>query len=150
MGIGANLKLYSIDISGYGSDNAVGIDLGYLARIYENVYFGVNSKNINNPKVGSSIKKELNKSITGGLAYINEFLIVSLDAAKETDYKLQLRTGVEIKLFDIIALRCGYNNDPKRWFYGFGLNAKAFCLSYSQYNHPYLNDTKQFGLNIMF
>ena len=150
MGIGANIKLYSIDISGFGSDNAVGIDLGYQARIFENVQIGVNAKNINNPKIGSSIKKELNKSITGGLSYINDFLILSVDAAKETDYKVQLRTGVELKIFEIISLRCGYNNEPSRWFYGLGVNVKKISFSYSQYNHPYLNDTKQFGISIIF
>lgn len=150
MNIGANLKLYSIDISGFGSDNTVGVDLGCHTRIYENLYLGLNAKNINNPKIGSSIKKDMNKSVTCGLAYVSDFFIVSLDAAKEEDYKVQLRAGTELKLFDIIALRCGYNNEPRRMFYGFGITVKRISFSYSQYDHPYLEDTKQFGLNIVF
>lgn len=150
LGVGINLKYYKISISQFGSDNSYGIDLGYLSKIYKNVYLGLNLKNINNPKVGTSIRKGLNKSVTGGLSYINNFLALSMDVMKEPDYDVQIRYGGELVLFNFIALRLGANNDPDSRFFGFGFNFKNLKLSFSQYSHEYLPSTHQMSLTILF
>lgn len=150
MGLGCNLKIYEINITNFGSDRAVGVDFGYLSRIYEKLYFGINAKNFNNPKIGTTIQKSLNKSVTAGLAYQARKFTISLDAMKEPDYDLQFRAGAEIILFNVIAMRYGYNNDPKRNFYGIGLKLKNIDFSWAMYDHQYLDNTNQFGINIKF
>ncbi|HON55687.1 MAG TPA: hypothetical protein PLM75_03290 [bacterium] len=148
--LGAALKLYKIEINNFGNDNTIGLDIGCISRIYENLYFGAMAKNINNPQIGREIKDRLNRAITAGLAYSDNLLTISVDATKENDLTMQIRTGLELKLLRILALRYGYNNDPKRNFYGIGINYKQFDFGFAMFAHPQLEDTKQFSLNYKF
>ena len=150
MGLGCSVKIYDISITNFGSEKTIGLDFSYLTRVYENLNFGLNIKNFNNPKIGSTIQKPLNKSITAGLAYQTTNFTISLDAMKEEDFDIQFRGGIEIIVLEDFALRYGYNSEPERSFYGLGFKFKNMSISWTMYMHPYLDTTKQLSFNFKF
>jgi hypothetical protein len=150
LNLGFNLKLYDVDINGYGSDKTVGLDAGYLTRVYNKVYFGIYLKNINNPQIGSTHKSDINQSFTSGFSYVGDALVVSLDITKETDYTTQFRYGIEYSFLEYFSARYGFNNEPKRHFIGLGVTYNDVSLFWSMFTHEYLDTTNQFGLAYKF
>lgn len=150
LALGINLKMYDVNITGYGSDQAIGIDAGYMARVYRDVYFGMHLKNLNSPTLGSTHKSNINKSFTVGMSYVGENLVLAVDASQEENYSTQFRYGIEYNLMDMFSVRYGINNEPKRHFIGLGVTISDISLYWSMFTHEYLDTTNQFGLSYKF
>ncbi|MBI4810680.1 MAG: hypothetical protein HY800_04425 [Ignavibacteriales bacterium] len=55
--LGVNLNYHSVHIDNYGSDAALGVDLGVLVKSFDRISWGVFLKNINSPTIGSTREK---------------------------------------------------------------------------------------------
>ncbi|MEW6041376.1 MAG: hypothetical protein AB1633_07645 [Elusimicrobiota bacterium] len=148
---GATLNSYSLSITGdeYGSSSAVGVDIGLLARISDNLRAGVYFKNFNNPSVGVENRIALPQTINVGLAY-NVFpgFLFSVDMGRDTGFDTDLRAGFEYKLSNVLTLRTGALTVPARFSAGFGLRMGVVAFDYAMLTHPYLDTSHQ--VNFLF
>jgi len=73
-----------------------------------------------------------------------------LDIEKDTRYDAAFKSGVELSLFDITALRFGVGSAPTRFAGGIGFLYSLLEIDYAIYNHQDLGFTHQASLTVNF
>lgn len=148
MYFGINLNYHAVSIKNYGSTGAVGIDLGILIPLIDNLRWGISMKNINSPTIGRSFEK-ISQCTTTGLAYHPfENINLMLDVQKETSFDPSTRFGFEYWIIDPVAVRGGYCNEPASYSSGFGIRYSFFNIDYALSVHPVLGWTHSFSITI--
>jgi hypothetical protein len=144
--IGGTIKGMNLSITDYGSDQTLGIDIGILWNLRENLTFGATGKNINNPEIGQA--EELSRSVLFGASLRpGKKLLIDADFIKEHDFDLQVRLGQEYLLSDNFALRAGWITTPHNLTGGFGYRLKGIHLDYGTRSHPDLGFTHSISLS---
>ncbi|TNE73075.1 hypothetical protein EP331_05540 [bacterium] len=121
--------------SPYGSDGALGIDLGVFFPVSEKLDIGTTAININRPSIGVDAE-ELPQLMTVGLAYkpLDKGLIL-VDVLKDVRYPISTRVGVEYPLVDLLVIRAGVGNKPVNTTFGAGINYKQWNVNLSVEKH---------------
>jgi hypothetical protein len=147
--LGVSINYYSLTISGYGSDAAVGVDVGILLPLFRNFNFGISAKNLNMPTIGKA-KEKLPQIFSTGISYspVDNFILVT-DYRKEISFEGSTRFGVEYKVFDFASLRIGATNGPPSYTAGIGFEYKFIKLDYSFYTHQELGITHTFSITFI-
>jgi hypothetical protein len=150
VGVGITVNYYSLTISGYGSDAAIGLDVGILFPVLNNLNLGVVVKNINMATIGKA-KEPIPQIYSTGLSYSPlENMTITVDYRKEISYEGSVRTGMEYKVFDMAYLRIGAANVPSTYSAGIGFEYEFFKFDYSFYTHQELGITHTFSLTIIW
>lgn len=144
---GFNITYYSLNIQNYGSDYSVGINLGVLSSLSENLQLGFSTKNLNRPTYGVN-KEKLSQTFSGGISYkpVNN-LLIALELEKEVRYPFNFKTGLEYWLIKYLALRFGFNTEPNNFTGGIGINYSNFQFNYAFISNNYLGLTHNFGID---
>jgi hypothetical protein len=144
---GLKVTYNSISIKNYGNDFSIGIDIGVLSRLSENVQLGFTAKNINRPTYGVN-KEKLPQQFSGGVAYkpAQNFLM-SVELEKEVRYPFNFKFGFEYLPVKFFALRAGYNTEPSNYFAGIGIFYSNFIFNYSFISNNYLGYTHSIGID---
>jgi len=147
---GANINYHHLTITNYGSDGTVGIDIGVLAYLTDDLRWGFCAVNVNVPTIGQA-KEKLPQIYTTGLSFnpLNE-LVMNLDVQKDVKYTASVRFGVEYEIFDMLALRTGVANNPSRFSAGIGVRYLIFEFDYALYTHQDLGLTHQISVGVSF
>jgi hypothetical protein len=146
--VGINLNYYSLTIAGYGRDAAIGVDVGVLFPLVQNLQIGMSTKNINMPTLGER-KEKLPQIFSTGISYSPvENLVVVMDYYKEVTYEGSFRFGTEYKVFDFASLRVGAANQPAVYSLGAGVEYKFIQLDYSFCVHQELGITHAFSITL--
>lgn len=133
--VGLAVNYHSVSIARYGSAGTVGIDVGLLIPILENVRWGLAARNVNAPKIGSSGER-LPQLFTGGLLYEPvRRLGITFDVQKEIDFPLAAKLGVEYWIVDEMALRIGAADQPAAYAGGIGIRYAFFQVDYAFHTH---------------
>jgi hypothetical protein len=141
VGIGFNLNYHSLSIKNYGSAGTVGIDIGILAPVFDQVRLGVSAKNINAPTIGSS-RERLPQIFSTGIAYSAiEDLSIMLDYQKELGFDPSPRAGFEYRMADVVAIRGGVSDEPTEYSGGIGIKLSIFQIDYAYSSHQDLGAT---------
>jgi hypothetical protein len=87
----------------------------------------------------------------GLLSFQSTDVTLAMDLSKPADNRLRVHSGGELRLYDLVALRCGYQTgyDEKGLSTGLGFRQKRFRIDYAFV--PYssdLNDTHRISLGI--
>ena len=148
LSVGAAVHYYHLSIERYGSTQTLGVDLGFVAQLSDQVRWGCVAYNVNGPTIGKA-KEKLPQVFTTGIAYspIPEATIVA-DLEKDIRYPLELHAGVQYLLLDLLALRAGTTNDPSMLSAGLGIRYSFIQLDYAFTNHAELGPTHQFSLSL--
>ena len=147
---GASLKYQLVRINHYGSDGTLGLDIGLVVPINQQLSLGFVAKNINRPSVGKS-REKLPQTFNTGLAlYPHPRMILNLEIFKDVRFEQEIRFGIEFKAFDNLALRTGTANNPNRFSAGFGIHASRFTVDYAFFTHNDLGLTQQVSFSIHF
>lgn len=145
-----NLHYMKLQIAKYGSDFSYGIDLGFLAKISQRVNWGFCATNINRATFNQG-SELLPQTFASGISIVplRDF-IINFDIFKDTDFPMELRMGVEYLLFQRIAFRTGFSNEPSQFCCGFGLLFSYFTLDYAVTSHIDLGLTHYFSMQFSF
>ena len=144
LGIGVNL--YSLAIQGYGSDLAIGVDIGMLAHVTEEVSYGVTFRNVNRPSIGKG-REALPQTMAMGISVCPlPNALVALSARKDSHYPFELCIGLEYSLEHVVALRLGAANEPSTIAAGIGMRTSMLSMDYAYTIHPDLGGTHCFSL----
>ncbi|MDI6839839.1 MAG: hypothetical protein QMD71_03120 [bacterium] len=143
---GISARAMNLWINGYGSDFALGIDIGTNFQVTHSTNFYLTLSNINLPKISG---EEIPSRVMGNFV-INpspDFkLTVSL--YKESWYPTEVRLSNEIKLSALLSLMVGLKSYPQSFSFGILLYPGRFDISYNARTHPTLGLTHIFGLNM--
>jgi len=132
-----------------GSVNAVGVDFGIQAVLREKHRVGVFIKNINSPTIGRGNSNQyLPRRMNVGIAYFPyPRLMTSLVAERLLgDSQLQIKSGIQYSINEIITLRFGLQSNPNRFGLGIVLRMNPAIIEYSLLTHPVLSATHNMSI----
>lgn len=143
---GINLHYMKLQIAKYGSDFSLGIDVGFLTKITQKFQWGFFATNINRATY-KNCSEPLPQTFAAGISILPlEDLIINFDVFKDTAFPLVLRMGLEYFLFQRIAFRAGFSDEPTEFCFGFGLPFSYFALDYAVTSHIDLGLTHYFSI----
>jgi len=146
--VGASVDYYHLTVERYGSASTIGLDVGMVLTVSEEVRWGFAASNINAPTLGDE-KEKLPQVFSTGVSYQPFYGgAIIVDLVKELQFPVELRAGIEYTVFDLIALRGGASSDPSLLCAGVGVHYDAFCIDYAFTNHVDLGITHQFSISI--
>jgi len=101
--------------------------------------------------MGESNQHTLPSRLALGVSYIPyENVITSLDVKKDFAKETEFMGGVEVRLFEPLAVRFGVHSNPATWNAGVGLNVKGIELDLSYSTHAVLPGTLYGNLGYKF
>ena len=146
--LGVNCRYGSVNISGYGQAGTFILDAGVLADLSESTSWGFVAKNVNYAKIGQA-EEELPQILQTGLsAKPVKSTTLFLDLYKDARFPLEIRSGIDYRLFPPLSLRVGFGSQPSRFAAGFGINLPIFRLDYAFNTHSDLGVSHQFSIGI--
>ncbi|MFQ5638741.1 MAG: helix-hairpin-helix domain-containing protein [bacterium] len=147
---GIGVRYHILQINGYGSSGAIGLDMGFVVLLHSQLRLGFTTKNVNRPKTGKSKENRPQTYQSGLSVQVQPNVTINLDIFKEVRFPAEVRFGVEIKPYDILALRAGTASNPNRFSAGFGIKVNRFTIDYAFFSHNDLGFTHQASLSFDF
>jgi hypothetical protein len=148
VGLGINFNYYAMTIKNYGSAGTVGVDIGVLVRLLDQVRWGISAKNINSPTIGTSCEP-LPRKFSSGIAYIpQDDISITFDYQKELGFDPSPRFGFEYWIIHALALRGGMCDVPSEYAGGVGVRFSLFQVDYAFSSHQQLGWTHQASITI--
>lgn len=149
--IGYNANLYHLEQYTYGSQSAVGINVGALAIIHQRTRLAFTVENLNNPKMGEDNAFDIPQSMTTGISYMPyDGVTTNFELRKQFGQDTEFHAGVEAALTDMIAIRAGVQNNPSVYAAGATFTIEKFRLDYGFSMNSVLNETHHFSLGYGF
>jgi len=147
--IGAQFNYNGIRIAGYGSDAAVGFEIGTVLHVTDKLHAGVHLINPVGGKFGKNQEEKLASFYTFGLGYeASEKFFVSTEIIKEEDQPVNVNAGVQYKFISRLLVRAGMSTNTSTAWLGIGLTLKSFRVDVTTSYHPQLGITP--GLLLLF
>lgn len=148
--IGTNFHIHTLTIKGYGNDYTIGMDVGIMFPLANNLLLGFSAKNINAPTIGR-MKEKLPQIFLFGTSYSpinNVFLLI--DYEKEIMFDGSLKAGFEYWVFEFGALRFGVNSKPSTVSAGLGLKYLSMKIDYAIISHQELGLTHSITIGYLW
>ncbi len=135
----------------YGSKNTVTAAFGLLAKVGESWKFGFSVFNLGRAKLSEFQDDRLTTVMRLGATYIiSDKLFFTAEAAKNVDYPVQFKGGMEYEAFDHFFLRAGIANNPIEVCFGFGYRWKKISFDAGSAYHQVLGWSPSFAFNYFF
>lgn len=145
--IGARVRYYHTQITGYGQNGTLGLSLGSQVRLLPTLRFGVSAVNINAPQVTEA--SDLPQVLAIGLAYdAAPGFSVLLDMMKDVDFPLAVRGGLAIEVLPVLTLRAGFTSEPVRFTAGTGISIGRLTADIAAEQHQTLGWSPAVGLGV--
>ena len=140
--VGYTINYYRLQFAEDETDDALGIDLGATAFLHGRTKLGFSVKNLNQATMGDTNQNVLPSSLAFGVSYIPyDQVITSIEVKKDFAKETEFMGGVEVKLFEPLAVRFGVHSNPATWNAGVGLNVKGIKVDLSYTAHAVLPGT---------
>lgn len=143
---GASVRFLRLEISKYGQDSAIGLDLGFSTIINPMIKWGFFATNVNRANIGAHRESLPQIYITGFNIKPVDNLFLNVDIYKDTQFPTEIRFGMEYDIFSRLALRSGFITEISSFTAGMGLRFSHFDIDYAFQSHNDLGFTHQFSL----
>jgi hypothetical protein len=135
----------------YGAKNSVSASLGLMYSMNDELSFGMRVLNVNRARLSSVEDERLPTTFSLGAIYnFSEKAFWSLEAEKDLINPLNIRSGIEVRPHEILALRLGMNSYPFQASFGFGLKFSNFHLDMATQWHVQLGLSPSAGIHYEF
>ncbi len=149
--VGYSVNYHRLKFIDEAGDDAIGIDLGATALLHGRTKLGFSVSNLNQAVIGDANQNALPSKLALGISYIPyENVITSLEVKKDFARETEFMGGVEVRLFEPLAVRFGVHSNPATWNAGIGLNVKGIELDLSYSTHAVLPGTLYGNLGYKF
>ncbi len=130
--LGMQLNYHQLLIENFGSRGVIYIDAGGMAELFRGFRVGAYFQNITQAK-SSRITGEKFPILMGvGICYRpQEILMIAAEVVKNIPGAIEIRTGLEFSIRDLLFLRSGINIYPARNFFGIGIKLNRFKIDYA-------------------
>jgi len=133
----------------YGSAGAMGVDVGFATRLFDRVWLGGRSTNVNQPQFAGI--EDLPREFSIGAAYVlSDFLLFSTDIVKDVRFPVSYRGGIEVEPVRGIVGRAGITTEPTTYSLGFGYTAKGLKVNIAAQNHQALGISPGFDFTVVW
>ncbi len=144
--LGVSLNHYGLTIKNYGSASTIGIDLGGVVEVSDDVRWGFAATNVNFPKLGES-EEPLPQVFATGVAYAPfDVGVIALDIVKDVRHSPEVVVGLEYVVVQSVRLRAGVCTEPSVLNAGLGLSFDFVRLDYAFSSTADLGFTHQASL----
>jgi hypothetical protein len=140
---GVRLDRFRIGIDGFGNRSALGVNVGGLWQINEDLQLGIAADALNRPQIPHPLPRRF---VVGIGLRVRPGLLLVMDVRKETDVNVQILAGGELSVGHHLMLRAGMHNQPWEVTAGWGLRIRALVVDYAWVNHARLDGTHQIAL----
>jgi hypothetical protein len=135
----------------YGNHSAITFEAGVQARLNRNLLLAAHVFNPLNAKLSSVTSERIHSVIRLGAAYnFSEKLILTGEAEKNIDQKMQIKSGMEYCVVDKALVRAGITTNPMTYTFGFGLDLKKLKVDLSSTVHQVLGYSPQVSVCYYF
>lgn len=127
LSLGVQFLLHNTQIEEYGSKFIPTFELGLLYSVTDQITVG---GQVINPTRQEVVPDEfLPTELRLGISYqSSESVLFILEAAKDIEYPVQVRAGIEYRVIDMLYLRTGISTEPTLWSFGVGYYAEKSGL----------------------
>jgi len=148
--IGYTLNMYHLSFEGFGEQPAFGINLGALATVHQRTQIGFTITNLNNPSVGEDNAHDLPQKMAMGISYHPYTdVITSLELKKTLNGKTEIHAGTEVKVTEMLYLRCGVRSEPTSYSMGARFDMYNIIIDYGFNTHT-IDATHHFSIGYKF
>jgi hypothetical protein len=136
---------------GYGNKGNITAEAGVQAELAENLTLGAHIFNPFRARIADHFNERIPTIMRLGLNYqVSEKVIIAAEAFKDSEYKAQIRSGLEYHVVEQLYLRAGISTNPAMNSFGFGLNLKNLKIDFATSMHSALGYTPSFTMNYTF
>jgi len=147
---GYSLNMYHLKIDSFGSQSALGINVGLLATLHQRTRIGFTVYNLNNPAVGINNEHDLPQRMAMGISYEPYAeVITNFELKKSIDGNTEIHAGSEVKVLDMLTLRLGLKTNPKSFSTGLRFDMYNILIDYAVNTHT-IGLTHHFGIGYKF
>ena len=149
LSFGANIILYQLKISDYGTAHTPGLSASMRYNIDDKWDWVTTVRNINYPNIGSS-KEELPQAIsTGFIGIMHEVITIAAEWEQDLAYRGAIKFGVRVKPLKQISFSVGYVSNPGQLTAGLSININKVYFEYGTVAYSDLGlFTHQFGIGV--
>ncbi|KPJ72524.1 hypothetical protein AMJ52_06005 [candidate division TA06 bacterium DG_78] len=148
--LGVGSDLYLINNKRTGKNFAYGLNVAFLATLYERWSLGVFGHNLNQPQFGSTEEGQLPQEFSAGFAYQPfDDILSEIDFSLIED-NLRIHVAGELKLLNRIFFRTGVQTNPSVISAGTGVVYKFITIDYAVEYIPELPLTHAINMNFEF
>ncbi|MFC3563501.1 PorV/PorQ family protein [Pedobacter jamesrossensis] len=130
LSIALNGNYHQLKITNYGSSTGFSIDVGALYHFDTEFTLGAFVSNPSKQKFSSTIvSAEIPTSFNVGASYLaSDKVLIATTVSKTLNQSIDVRLGIDYKMFDLLSLRGGLSAKPFKQYASFGLNYKNFLM----------------------
>lgn len=149
--LGLKVSYIQTNIEGYGRNATPLMELGGVAELTPQLFFGAHIFNISRARLSRVTEEYLPTVIKAGLSYRpSEYISINLEAEKEVYLDPQFKAGIEYSVQHKLVARTGINTHPNQLFFGIGLRPKRYRIDYALSQHYQLGFTHHFSFNYLW
>ena len=146
MGVQLNYMGLSLN-ENYGSIATLGADAGVMAELAPNWNVGFSVLNIGRAKLSDYADDRFSTAMRLGTSYrFSKRVLMSLDADKDLDEALRVRTGIEYEAADHFYLRGGFASNALELTFGLGYKISMFRIDMGTSFDQFLGWSPHFSL----
>lgn len=149
IGLRANYLQFNID--GFGRKAIFIGDIGAIARVSDELSFGVQITNFSQSSISDEDQERVPTIINIGFSYEpTSDLFITLEGEKDVDLEADLKMGLEYKILDKVFVRTGFTIDAGTHSFGAGIELEKFFLDYGIKVDQFLGNNHNLGLVYSF
>ena len=147
---GISAGLLERDTDEYGSDSALGINVGALATLSPYLSFGVAVFSVNRPRIGNSGEKIPSITFAGASYRPGNNVLLAAAVEKQEERNARIRSGGEVQVLSFLSLRAGFSTEPSTFSGGAGLTFRNIQGDFSFVRHPELGTGSWYTMRVSF
>jgi hypothetical protein len=145
---GFQINYLNTSIPAYGNNHKVCIEGGIQVQLLKELSFGAHVFNPTLTKMAEYNNERIPLLARMGLTYEpSQKLMICAELEKNSSYPLSVRTGLEYRINDKVALRAGLSTRPFLSTFGFRIQIKKLSIDIASGYHQLLVFTPHLSLN---
>lgn len=138
--VGIQLNYYAVRLGeNYGRSMALSAEGGFLYRLNSKLTLAAHISNPNRAKLSEYLDERIPAVFRmGGTYRFSKQVLLSAEVHKDTQFDPAIRTGVEYRISEAIALRGGFASAPRQFTFGFGWKLNQWMFDMAAAYHPVL------------
>jgi hypothetical protein len=135
----------------YGKRNNITFDAGIMVKITDQLTFGAHTFNPMHVQISEDNNERIPATVNAGFGFtFSDKLLLTAEACKNSEFPMELRSGVEYKLGNVAYARIGLSTNPARYTFGFGIIMKNLTFDLSSSVHSQLGYSPQVSMQYAF
>lgn len=151
LSLALDINFHQLQIKGYGSSMAYSVEAGVQYKLNAACRLGAHIANPGQSGFEKGMDALIPVKMEFGVSYqFSDKVLLAAAVEKTLNFNADVRSGLEYRLIDWLALRGGISANPFKQYAGFGLNYQKFRLDMAAQKHASLGYAPQIALAYEF